>query len=114
MYYKRTENIGTTKFKELFENFKEPYLIELYIVLQKHRDFWMRAVRNGKMDNTITIDLEDVQIVEFLYMLMLGIIEQVELRKSILTRIRVDKETVIRNSLNLIAVFLRNECSSTS
>ncbi|MFX1248142.1 MAG: TetR/AcrR family transcriptional regulator [Promethearchaeota archaeon] len=114
MYYKIAENIGTTKFKKLFENSKEPYLIELYIELQKHRDFWMRAVRKGKIDKTITVDLEDVQIVEFLYILMLGLNEQVELRKSILNRIRVDNETIIRNFLPLVTKFLKNESSSLS
>ncbi len=114
MYYQITENIGTTKFKKLFEDSKEPYLIELYIELQKHRDFWMRAVRKGKIDKTITVDLEDVQIVEFLYILMLGLNEQVELRKSILNRIRMDNETIIRNFLPLVTKFLKNESSSLS
>ncbi|MFX0087316.1 MAG: hypothetical protein ACFFAU_16820 [Candidatus Hodarchaeota archaeon] len=68
----------------------------------------MRALRNGKKDKTITVDVEDVQIVEFLYMLMMGIIEQMELRKSILNRIRVDNETVIRNLLPLMTKFLKN------
>ncbi len=108
MYYKKTENIGATKFKELFENFKELYLIELYIELQKHRDYWMRSVRSGKKDKTIRIDLEDVQIVEFLYILMMGILEQMELRKSILNRIRVDNETVLRNLSPLLTKFLKN------
>ena len=104
-----TEITETSKFKELFENFEEPYLIEFYMQMQKQRDFWIRAVRNGKMDNTIKIDLEDVQIVEFLYMLLMGIADEMKLRKSILNRIRMDNETVIRNLLNLIEIFLKNE-----
>ncbi len=112
MYYKITENIETTKLKKVFENFKEPYLIELYIELQKHRDFWTRAVRKGKIDKTITIDMEDIQIVEFLYMLIMGIVDQMELRKSFLNRIKMDKETIIKTSLNLITIFLKCESSS--
>jgi AcrR family transcriptional regulator len=109
IHNKINENIGTTKFKELIESFEEPYLIEFYIQAQKHRDVWIRAVRNGKMDNTIKINLEDVQIVEFLYMLLMGIADMVELRKSILNRIRLDNETVIINLMNLITKFLKNE-----
>jgi hypothetical protein len=108
------ESIGTTKFKELFETFEEPYLIEFYIQVQKNRDFWIRAVKNGKRDKTIKIDLEDIQILQFLYMLMMGIADQMELRKSILNGIRMDKETIIKISLNLIAIFLKNESSSIS
>ncbi|MFX1506969.1 MAG: hypothetical protein ACFFDC_12770 [Promethearchaeota archaeon] len=67
----------------------------------------MRAVRKGKIDKTITIDMEDVQLVEFLYILMLGLNEQLELRKSILNRIRLDNETVLRNFLDIIALFLK-------
>ena len=107
-------NIGSTKFKELFETFEEPYLIKFYTQVQRNRDFWIRAVNNGKKDKTIRIDLEDIQILQFLYMLMMGIADQMELRKSILNRIRMDKETIIRNSLNLIALFLKNESSSLS
>ncbi|MHA1331927.1 MAG: hypothetical protein ACTSR2_12710 [Candidatus Hodarchaeales archaeon] len=109
VYKEIADSRGTNKFKDQIKDCKEPYLIEFYSELLKNTDLWIRAVRNGKKDKTIRNDLEDVQIVQFLYMLISGIVEEIELRRATLSRIKLDKETVLTHTLKLVAFFLNND-----
>ena len=68
-----------------------------------------KIIRQGKLDKTIRGDLKDVQIVQFIYMLMSGMVEEMEIRKSELERIRLNKKTIISNMLALIAFFLKKD-----
>ncbi|MHA2365556.1 MAG: TetR/AcrR family transcriptional regulator [Candidatus Hodarchaeales archaeon] len=101
------KSLGTNNQKKVVEKFDEPYLIEFYKELLKNENLWIRAVRNGRKDDTIKNDLPDEQIVHFLYILMSGIVNELELEKTTLERIDMTRETVINQSLSLISTFLK-------
>ncbi|MFW9993307.1 MAG: TetR/AcrR family transcriptional regulator [Candidatus Odinarchaeota archaeon] len=103
------ESIGSPSYDEIMKKFEEPCLIEFYVQLLKFGDLWKRAVMNGKTDGTIKNELEEEQIVHFLFILIDGMIAQMKLRRTTLKRIALNRETVTENSLNLIAAFLRQK-----
>ncbi|MFW9908897.1 MAG: TetR/AcrR family transcriptional regulator [Candidatus Thorarchaeota archaeon] len=92
----------------LRKNFEEPYLIEFYITLQRHTLLWTNAIKKGKSDGTISNDLNADQIVEFIYMLLMGLEEEMMLRSATLSRIRLENTTVQERAMKLIKEFLRN------
>ncbi len=90
----------------LRKNFEEPYLIEFYITLQRHTLLWTNAIKKGKSDGTITNDLNADQIVEFIYMLLMGIEEEMMLRSSSLSRIGFENTMIMKYVMNLVRAFL--------
>ncbi len=100
---------GTLEHTELVRSIENPYLRDFYIQLSKNTHFWTQAVRNGKRDKSIRTNMDAVQIVQFLHILTGGIIGELELRKNSLTRVNLERDTVLRNSLILIAQFLKSE-----
>ncbi|MFW9841723.1 MAG: hypothetical protein ACFFES_12570, partial [Candidatus Thorarchaeota archaeon] len=99
--------LRTLQYEKLLEKFEEPYLIEFYIRIERNTVLWINAVNKGKADGTITNDLNADQIVEFMYMLLMGIEDEMKLRESTLDRIGLDDTTIDENVLNLIASFLK-------
>ena len=109
LHEKVMKSIGTPRFEKLLENSEEPYLIEFYVQLLRNTDLWVKVIKKGKSDGTITNTLKDEQIVQFVHMLLSGLEEQMKLRISTLTRIRFEDATIIENIVNLIALFLQNK-----
>lgn len=99
--------LRTQQYETLLEKFEEPYLIEFYIRIERNTVLWINAVKKGKADGTITNDLNADQIVEFMYMLLMGIEDEMKLRESTLDRIGLDITTINENIMNLIASFLK-------
>lgn len=99
--------LRTPQYETLLEKFEEPYLIEFYIRIERNTVLWINAVKKGKADGTITNDLNADQIVEFMYMLLMGIEDEMKLRESTLDRIGLDITTINENIMNLIASFLK-------
>jgi len=97
----------TPGYETLLKSFGESYLIEFYISLQRNTTLWTNAVKKGKSDGTISNDLNEDQIVEFLYMLLMGMEEEMRLREPALARAGLDITTIKENVLNLIASFLK-------
>jgi hypothetical protein len=54
------ESFGTDRITELLDTYQEHYLIEFYIQLLRNTELLTRAVRNGRMDHIIRVDLEDL------------------------------------------------------
>ncbi|MHA2351179.1 MAG: TetR/AcrR family transcriptional regulator [Candidatus Thorarchaeota archaeon] len=99
---KITKSMGTSRFEKIIKGFEEPYLSEFYVQLLRNTDLWSKVIRKGKLDGTITNNLKDEQIAQFVYMLTSGIEEQMKLRKPTLTRIGFDNAVIIENMMNLI------------
>ena len=113
-----TKKIGTTQLNSLIEtpslldefNFEEyfddHYFICSYIQFIRHGNLWVQAIQRGKKDKTIKNDLEDLSIAQYINILMYGMVNEMELRKTALDRINMKRETFITNSLHLISIFL--------
>jgi AcrR family transcriptional regulator len=118
IYNEITEKIGPSTLNNLLENlsalekidlandFDEPYFIEFFIQLLKNGNLWVKAVKKGKKDKTIQNSLEDMKIIQYMNILMSGILHEMELRKTALDRINMKRETFVTNSLHLISLFL--------
>jgi AcrR family transcriptional regulator len=100
------ENVSLLEEVDLAKDFDEPYFIEFFIQLLKNGNLWENAVRKGKADHTIKNDLEEMQIIQYVNVLMSGILYEMELRRTALDRINMKRKTFVTNSLNLIASFL--------
>ncbi len=103
------EDKGTRKYEKLVDHLEEPNLIKFYIELIKNAELWIRAVRNGKNDGTIKKELEDEQIVNHLYVMISGIVYGMNLNKPTLKRVGLKEETIVKNTLDLIAIFLKSK-----
>ena len=95
--------LDAVDFAELFD---EPYLIEYFIQHLRLGHLWTKALNKGKQDHTIKNDLEAMQIIQFVNMLLHGIIYEMELRRMSLDRIDMKRETIVANSMHLISIFL--------
>ena len=69
---------------------------------------WARVIENGKKDSSITNSMDTEQILHYMNLTIVGIIEQTILRKATLKRIDLTKETIKNNTLSLIQMFLTN------
>ncbi|MFW9847718.1 MAG: TetR/AcrR family transcriptional regulator [Candidatus Thorarchaeota archaeon] len=98
--------VGTEQHEELLEEYDEPYLFEFYFMLERHNHLWINAIKKGKSDGTIKTDLNEKQIVEFLYMILMGIEAEMNLRESTLNRIGLNDSTIEEHIMNLITSFL--------
>lgn len=107
MYVKITKSMGTPKFEKLLENFEEPYLIEFAVQLLRNTEVWIKVIKKGKSDGTITNDLEDAQIAQFIHMLSSGMEEEMKIRRATLDRIRFANSSINENILKLVASFLQ-------
>ncbi len=109
MHEEIVESLGTIKYNELIENFKQPYLIKFYVQMLRIGELWIRAVSNGKKDKTIETDMGVEQIVHFLFVLICGVMNETSLRKSTLVRVQMDYEMIMQHTLALITTFLKTK-----
>lgn len=103
------ESYGTPKFFELREKISpgEPFLVDFYAQIQQTAFLWEKAIVKGLKDGTITNSLDKEQILHYVNLTITGIIEQTLLRKeTTLDRIGLEKDTIRKNTLNLIKLFL--------
>ncbi|MFX0205537.1 MAG: TetR/AcrR family transcriptional regulator [Candidatus Hodarchaeota archaeon] len=104
-----SESIQTKKYKELIEKSKEPYLIEFCAQNIKNEDLWKSFVQKGKEDRTIKKELETVYIVFYVFMMISGLVHEMKMRRTSLERIGMEDELFIKNSLELISIFLKSK-----
>jgi hypothetical protein len=67
---------------------------------------WLKAIRKGKLDDSIKNDLGDMQIMQFINILTDGVIHETMRRQSALERIGMKRETFESNTIKLVVVFL--------
>jgi AcrR family transcriptional regulator len=103
------EDKGTRERKKTVGHLEEPNLINFYIGLARNAELWIRADKNGKNEGTINNELEDEQIVNHLYVMISGIVYGMNLNKPMLKRIGLEEETIVNNTLDLIAIFLKGK-----
>ena len=96
--------LANFNFEEHFSD--EKYFIQLYLQFRRNGLLWEHAVSKGKKDGTIQNSLPDLQIVQYINILMDGIIAEMQLRQSALDRINMKRETFESYTLHLISVFL--------
>ena len=86
----------------------QKYFIQLFIQLLRTGNLWVQAIQKGKKDGTIKNNLADLQIVQYINVFMVGLVDEMQLRQSALDRINMKSETFEINTLNLISVFLES------
>jgi len=86
--------------------FEEPHFFEFFVQFLRNGELWVKAVRKGKEDKTITNDLEDPIIVQYVTMVNNGLLSEMELRGTASNPMGPQRELIIGNTLNLIALFL--------
>ena len=105
-----TENLSPLDDSEFEKHFEEPGFIEFFVQFLRNSQFWLRAIRKGKKDKTIKNDMEDAIMVQYVTMLMNGLLSEMELRRTVSNRMGIKmglgRELVTDNTLNLIALFL--------
>ena len=118
VYSEIIEKIGASQLQELIEKpdlleefdlekyFEEPNFIELYIQFLRNGGMWLKAIRKGKLDDSIKNDMEDMQIMQFINILTDGVIHETMRRQSALDRIGMKRETFESNTIKLVVVFL--------
>jgi AcrR family transcriptional regulator len=121
------KKIGQTTFDELigglspFENFKfekyfeEPHFTKFFFQMLRNCELWSKAIRKGKKDKTIKNDLEEATIIQYITMLINGLLSEMELRKTASNQTGLNRELITNSTLNLISHFLDNNfpCAST-
>ena len=90
---------------EFEKYFEELHFIKFYVEMLRNCELWLRAIRKGKRDKSIENDLEDVLIIQYLTMLMNGLLSEMELRRTVLN----ERKIMTENTLNVIAKFLESK-----
>ena len=118
------KKIGQSTLKKLIEDlspledfefekyFEEPHFFEFFIQLLRNGELWLKAIRKGKKDKTIKNDLEDALIVQYVTMLMNGLLSEMELRRTASNKMGIKREIITDNTMNLIALFLDHNVES--
>ena len=114
---KLTEDLSPLEDFEFEKYFDEPHFIEFFIQMLRNGEFWSKAVRKGKKDKTIKNDLKESIIVQYVTMLMNGLLSEMELRRTTLNQMGIksglSRELITGNTLNLIALFLDHSAESS-
>jgi AcrR family transcriptional regulator len=117
-YNRISETIGATKLTELVEKsnflnefefesyFEESNYNELFVQFLKNGNCWVKAIQKGKQDNSIKVDLTDMQIMQYINILTDGTIHEKNRRQSALDRINLKSETIESETKNLVSFFL--------
>lgn len=92
----------------LEELFEEPSYIEFVIWLMRNGFIWQKAIKKGREDKTIKNAMDDGELMEYLSILLNGVLSEINLRRTIKDRIGITRDTVISQSLKLISHFLEN------
>jgi len=120
-YNRISEKLGAVRLAELVETpnlldefnldqyFEETNYIELYIQFLKTGHLWVKTIQKGKQDDSIKVDLPNMQIVHYINILIEGIIREKNRRKSALDRIKMKGETIKTQTINLVFHFLEGK-----
>jgi AcrR family transcriptional regulator len=105
-FYKLVGDLSQLEDFEFEKYFEEPHFVKFYVQMLRNCELWLKAIRKGKKDKTILNGLEDVLIVQYLTMLMNGLLSEMELRRTASNEMGIERKIIIDNTLNLIAHFL--------
>ncbi|MFW9910593.1 MAG: hypothetical protein ACFFEF_18720 [Candidatus Thorarchaeota archaeon] len=53
-------------------------MIEFCVTLERNYALWINAIKKGKLDGTITNDLNESQIAQFVFMPMMGMEDEMK------------------------------------
>ena len=114
---KLTEDLSPLEDFEFEKYFEEPHFIEFFIQMLRNGELWSKAIRKGKKDKTIKNDLKESLIVQYVTMLINGLLSEMELRRTTLNQMGIksglSRELITDNTLNLIALFLDHSVESS-
>ncbi|HVP23617.1 MAG TPA: TetR/AcrR family transcriptional regulator [Conexivisphaerales archaeon] len=91
---------------EFGEYFEDHHFYEFFVQLLRNGELWMKAIRKGRRDGSIKNDWEDSFIVQYLTMLMNGLLSEMELRRTASNQTGPQTEIITDSTLSLIAFFL--------
>ena len=112
--------LGTSNLKKLIDNsstfeefkleelFEEPSYIELVIRLMRNGFLWQKAITKGREDKTIQNTMDDSELMEYLSILINGVLSEMNLRRTIKDRIGITRDTIMNRTLTQISHFLDN------
>gem|GEM_PF-4985110 len=103
---KLTEDLSPIEDSEFERYFEEPHFFEFFVQFLRNGELWVKAIRKGKKDKTIRNNLEDPIIVQYVTMLINGLLSEMELRRTASNPMGPKRDLIIDNTLNLIALFL--------
>ncbi len=87
-------------------HFEEPHFFEFFVQFLRNGELWVKAINKGKKDKTIRNDLEAPIIVQYVTMLINGMLSEMELRGTASNPMGPQRDLIIDNTMNLIALFL--------
>ena len=92
----------------LGELFEEPSYIEFVIRLMRNGFIWQKAIKKGRDDKTIKNTMDDGELMEYLSIILNGVLSEMNLRRTIKDRVGITRDTVISQTLKIIGHFLEN------
>lgn len=105
---KLIDNSSTFEELNLEELFEEPSYIEFVIRLMRNGYLWQKAITKGREDKTIQNTMDDSELMEYLSILINGVLSEMNLRRTIKDRIGITRDTVMNRTLAQISHFLDN------
>ena len=102
------DNSSTFEDFNLEELFEEPSYFELVIRLMRNGFLWQKAIIKGREDKTIQNTMDDSELMEYLSILINGVLNELNLRRTIKDRIGITRDTVMNRTLAQISHFLEN------
>jgi len=101
-----TGDLSPVEDSEFEKHFEEPHFFEFFVQFLRNGELWVKAINKGKKDKTIRNDLEAPIIVQYVTMLINGLLSEMELRRTASNPLGPKRDMIIDNTLNLIALFL--------
>jgi AcrR family transcriptional regulator len=101
---KRKEFQSSSEFKPQYKIFFE--LLEQYI---NYRQLWQKAINIGIKDGSITATSNPIHLNFFLIMIIFGLLDQIDFRRSLMSMVNISNEEIIRFILHLTGKFLAGE-----
>jgi len=105
-FNKLTHDLSPIEDAEFERYFEEPHFFEFFVQFLRNGELWVKAVRKGKKDKTIKNELEDPIIVQYVTMVNNGLLSEMELRGTASNPLGPQRDLIIDNTMNLIALFL--------
>jgi len=103
---KLTHDLSPLEDSEFGRYFEDHRFFEFFVQFLRNGELWVKAIRKGKKDKTIRNDMEDPIIVQYVTMLINGLLSEMELRRTASNPIGPKRDLISDDTLNLIAIFL--------
>ncbi|NHJ03786.1 MAG: TetR/AcrR family transcriptional regulator [Candidatus Heimdallarchaeota archaeon] len=105
LYERRKRPDGKLKKKKTFEDSLADYLENVW----QYESYWRETIELGFADGTISSVLTSDQLLNYIFLLIGGIVDQIDLKKIPLERSKLDKKQILILTLGLVTKLLDNK-----